>query len=174
MPIRSRTLAAATLIPGAIEACTQPSSIAIRRARKPDLQRILELLDQLTLDPAREPDRASDDAYASAFAAIEADPTQTLYVAELDGAVVGTATLYVVPNLTPGARPSAIAENVVVDARVRGRGVGAALMRAAIDEARAKGCFRLKLSSNNARVDAHRFYERLGFERSNVGFKLVL
>ena len=52
--------------------------------------------------------------------------------------------------------------------------MGAALVEAAIARARALGCYRVQLTSNAARPDAHRFYERLGFVPSHVGFKLPL
>jgi len=57
---------------------------------------------------------------------------------------------------------------------LRGTGVGGVLLEAAVDVARAAGCYRIQLTSNAARTDAHRFYERHGFTPSHVGFKRLL
>jgi GNAT superfamily N-acetyltransferase len=69
---------------------------------------------------------------------------------------------------------SAVVEGVVVDAAYRRKGVGAALMRAAADAAREAGCYKLALTSNVARSDAHRFYSRLGWKRTHYGYSLEL
>jgi GNAT superfamily N-acetyltransferase len=65
-------------------------------------------------------------------------------------------------------------ESVHVRADRRGRGIGRLLMVAAIDRARDLGCYRVQLTSNQARPEAHRFYEGLGFEASHIGFKRTL
>jgi GNAT superfamily N-acetyltransferase len=65
-------------------------------------------------------------------------------------------------------------ESVVVDAELRGRGVGETMMRWAMDEARRRGCTMLHLTSNKDRTDAHRFYERLGFAKSHEGLRITL
>lgn len=148
-------------------------SISIRRAAVLDLPRIVALLQQLSIDAARE-DVADPVAtpYREAFARIDADPAQHLLVAELEGRVVGTLVVVVIPNLSHRAKPWAVAENVVVDADVRGRGVGEALLREATAIARAAGCFKLSLTSNKARTEAHRFYGRLGFRATHEGFRI--
>jgi len=148
-------------------------SLAPRRATRADVPRVVALLQQLSLDgaPRETPGSA---AYHAAFAAIDADPRQTLYVVEQDGVVVGTMTYVLIPNLSHGGRPIAQLESVVVDAAARGGGIGAAMMRFAIEQARRDGAVRVQLTSNRARADAHRFYERLGFVASHTGFKLRL
>lgn len=65
-------------------------------------------------------------------------------------------------------------ESVHVHPDHRGGGVGGALIHDAVARARALGCYRVQLTSNTARPDAHRFYERLGFVPSHIGFKLPL
>jgi GNAT superfamily N-acetyltransferase len=57
---------------------------------------------------------------------------------------------------------------------LRSKGIGAAMMRFALGEARRLGVGLVELTSNKKRGDAHRFYERLGFERSHEGFKLAI
>lgn len=146
----------------------------IRRALASDVPRLVELLQQMSLDAERREGDPLDPAYLRAFAAIDADPRQQLWVVEEDGRVIATATLMFLPNLSHQGRAVAQLESVVVDQGARGRGVGEGLVRFCIDEARRAGCFRLQLTSNAARTDAHRFYERLGFVASHVGFKRSL
>ena len=151
----------------------RPVSITIRPAARADVPRVVALLQQMTIaGVARELPGA--DRYDEAYAAIAADPRQTLYVVEDDGVVVATATYVLIPNLSHVGRPVAQVESVVVDAAARGRGVGERLMRFLIERARADGAFRVQLTSNALREDAHRFYARLGFTASHLGFKLPL
>ena len=88
------------------------------------------------------------------------------------GRVVGTACLIVVPNLSHEGTPYALVENVVVDEGQRGAGYGELLMRHAIAEAQRAGCYKLVLTSNKQRADAHRFYQRLGFRVASEGFRI--
>ena len=87
---------------------------------------------------------------------------------------MGSFQLTYVPDMQPDGRDVAIVENVIVNAAVRGGGIGAAMMAWAVEEARRHGCSQVKLTSNNKRADAHRFYARLGFEATHTGFKLLL
>jgi ribosomal protein S18 acetylase RimI-like enzyme len=95
-------------------------------------------------------------------------------VAVLAGEIVGVLQLTVIPGLSRrGARRAQI-EAVRIDRRLRRRGLGEALIRHAIDRARSQGCRLVQLTSDKTRDDAHRFYRRLGFVDSHVGFKLAL
>ena len=154
----------------------RPPAVRIRDATEADLPRVVELLQQESLGQERreDPGPPLPDAYRRAFRDIASDPRQRLLVAEVDGSVVGTFAFIVIPNLSYRGRPVAQVENVVVDEPWRGRGVGEAMMRWAIEEATRAGCFRIQLTSNKAREDAHRFYRRLGFASSHEGFKLYL
>jgi GNAT superfamily N-acetyltransferase len=89
-----------------------------------------------------------------------------------EAGIVGSVTLLIVPNLTYTARPFAIIENVIVDTAARGAGVGEALISRAVEIAREAGCYRVCLTSNKRRSEAHKFYERLGFKASHDGFQL--
>jgi len=113
-----------------------------------------------------------DPGYIRAFAAIAADPNQMLAVAEEDGAVVGTLQLTFIPGLSYKGAWRGQIEAVRVAASRRGQGLGARMIRWALDECRARGCRLVQLSTNMSRTDAHRFYERLGFSRSHFGYKL--
>jgi GNAT superfamily N-acetyltransferase len=148
---------------------------SIRTAKLPDLPQIVTLLAQLSTDEPREDlGPPLPEAYGIALDTVLADPKQTLLVAESDGRLVGTACVIVVPNLSYRARPYAIVENVVVDAEARGQRWGEQLMLRAIELARESGCYKVSLTSNKSRLDSHRFYERLGFEASHVGFRYDL
>ena len=109
--------------------------------------------------------------YLDAFDDIAADPRSALYVARLGEGVVGTFQLIVLQHLSHRGGRVAQIESVHVASDVRRRGIGEAMMRHAIDEARRHGCHRVQLMSNKRRVDAHRFYTRLGFVASHEGFK---
>jgi GNAT superfamily N-acetyltransferase len=147
----------------------------IRDATVDDLPSLVELLQQLSIDTPREdlsPDVAQQ--YRATFAEIEADPRQRLLVLEADGGVVGSLVLIVIPNLSHQCKPYALVENVIVDEAMRGSGYGEHLMRFAIDEARRAGCYKLSLTSNKRRADAHRFYQRLGLAATSEGFRIDL
>jgi GNAT superfamily N-acetyltransferase len=142
----------------------------IRTATPADLPALLHLLAQLNETP-----QPLSDAHRKAFDDVAADPRQRLCVVEdASGALVATATLVVVPNIGHGGRPWAIVENVVVDEPARGRGIGEMLMAHIIEQARAAGCYKVALTSRKVRTGAHRFYERIGFERSSAGFRYTL
>lgn len=150
-------------------------AVRIDEATRADLPAIVSILARETMfgvrdsaDPADLPD------YERAFEAIAADPRATLYVARLDGRVVGTFQLVFFRALLRHGMLLAHAEAVQVDPEVRGRGVGRAMMDFAIAEARRRGAGSLQLASNKQRLDAHRFYERAGFEKRLDGFKIDL
>jgi GNAT superfamily N-acetyltransferase len=140
----------------------------IRLATEQDLPRLIELLAQLPLDPETPPPSVP----LRAFHEVAADPRQQLFVIEAGGSVVGTACLLIMPNLTHDGRPYAIVENVVVDETSRRGGYGAQLMRHIMEQARLAGCYKLALTSNEQRLDAHRFYERLGFRSTQRAFRI--
>jgi len=91
---------------------------------------------------------------------IVAAPSTILYVARSDDGIVGTLTLVVFRSLT-GAR--CWIEDVVVDEGARGRGVGEALVEAALDGARRASARTADLTSNPSREGANRLYQRCGF-----------
>ncbi len=98
----------------------------------------------------------------------------TLYLAEIGGVAVGTATLLVLPNLTYDCQPSAFVEAVVVDVTYRRRGIASALIRRMLADTAAAGCNKVQLLSHkrHAHDGAHRLYIALGFEAEAEGFRL--
>ena len=150
-------------------------SLSFRRATAADLPAIVTLLAEDMLGRTREAagDRL-DPRYLAAFEAIDADPRQLLVVAELDGSVVGTMQITYLPGIGRMGALRGQIESVHIAEHLRGSGHGAAMIHWAIDRCREKGCALVQLTSDNRRKDAHRFYERLGFEASHTGFKMTL
>lgn len=150
-------------------------ALRFRPASSADLPFIIELLAVDSVGaPMDDPTDAHNEAYEAALAAIAADPNQELIVAELDGAPVGTFQLSYIPGLMRRGMWRGQIENVHVSPAQRSKGLGAEMMRWAIERCRARGCGLVQLTSNKARTDAHRFYNRLGFTQSHEGFKLFL
>ncbi|GAA2355764.1 MULTISPECIES: GNAT family N-acetyltransferase [Streptomyces] len=149
------------------------SDLEIRPATADDIPAIVAMLADDPLGARREsPDDPAP--YRAAFERIARDPGQRLVVAVRDGRVIGTLQLTVVPGLSRRGATRSIIEGVRVHADERGSGLGTQLIQWAIDESRREGCVLVQLTSDATRTDAHRFYERLGFEASHVGFKLAL
>ncbi|WP_082403722.1 GNAT family N-acetyltransferase [Saccharothrix sp. NRRL B-16348] len=145
----------------------------IRRATVEDVPAIVALLADDDLGARREsPDDLAP--YLRAFEAIDAAGHEVLAVAEREGEVVGTLQLTVLRGLSRRGAARAQVEAVRVASALRGQGLGERLMRWAIDEARARGCVVVQFTSDKSRVEAHRFYRRLGFAQSHEGFKLTL
>lgn len=99
-------------------------------------------------------------------------PDYVAYFACMDGQIIGTLSLIVFPVLSGAMRSEAIAEAVVIRPAFRGRGLGRAMLRAAMALAGEKGAYKLALSSNLRRLDAHRFYEGMGFARHGYSFSI--
>ncbi|MEV0003000.1 GNAT family N-acetyltransferase [Micromonospora sp. NPDC050980] len=148
-----------------------PAELTIRAATPDDdVDQVFDLLWQLA--PAD--DRPTPEALVAAWRDLHAQPGRELLLAHLGARPVGTLDTLVVANLTHGARPFMLVENVVVDRAARRRGVAGALMRAAVDRARSAGCYKIQLLSRRSRVEAHRFYESVGFTPSAAGYRRYL
>lgn len=94
------------------------------------------------------------------------DASHFCFVAERDGAVVGTVLLHLCPDVMFEERPYALLENLVVDPAVRGGGVGRALLEHAERVCREHHCTKIMLLSGVQRAEAHGFFERLGYDGS--------
>lgn len=150
------------------------SKVTFRLARNSDLAEIVALLVDDPLGATREAHQGSLRPYEQAFAEIEGDPNNMVYVAEDGGAVIGCLQITFIANLSFAGGKRALIEAVRIADSHQGQGLGRALMIFAIDIAREKKCRIVQLTSNTQRGDAIRFYEQLGFQPSHVGFKLYL
>ncbi|MET8680390.1 GNAT family N-acetyltransferase [Streptomyces sp. NPDC004647] len=149
------------------------SDLEIRRAVRADIPAVVAMLADDPLGAQRE---SPEDLipYERALDRLAADPNQHLMVAVRDGRTVGTLQLTVIPGLSRRGSTRSVIEGVRVHADVRGSGLGTRLIEWAIEESRRQGCQLVQLTSDSARTGAHRFYERLGFTGSHIGFKLQL
>ncbi|GGQ11889.1 GNAT family N-acetyltransferase [Streptomyces roseolilacinus] len=149
------------------------NDLDIRRATAADVPAIVAMLADDPLGAQREsPDDLAP--YLAAFERVAADPNQHLVVAVRGGRVIGTLHLTVIPGLSRRGATRSLIEAVRVHADARGSGLGTWLIEWAIAESRRQGCVLVQLTSDASRTDAHRFYDRLGFTASHVGFKLAL
>jgi ribosomal protein S18 acetylase RimI-like enzyme len=152
---------------------TAASGITIRPARREDVPAIVHMLADDALGAARE--RIEDPlpaSYFRAFETVERDPNIQLVVAEQGRAVVGCLQLCILPGISSQGAPRGLIEDVRVASDRRGRRIGEQLVQWAVAQARGRGCTLVELLTNNSRVDAQRFYERLGFARSHVGMTI--
>jgi ribosomal protein S18 acetylase RimI-like enzyme len=153
---------------------TAASQIAIRRARESDIRFIVAMLAADPLGNARE--RLQDpppECYFEAFDRLDRDPNIQLVVAQDgEGALVGCLQLCILAGLSSQGASRGLIEDVRVAAHCRSRGIGEQMVRWALADARAKGCKLVELLTHHTRLDAQRFYERLGFVRSHVGMTI--
>src|SRR5437588_724749 len=150
------------------------SSITIRRARRDDVGIIVRMLADDPLGSARE--RLEDPlppSYFRAFEALEnASHIQLVVAQDDDGAVIGCLQLCILPGLSSQGASRGLLEDVRVAAHCRSRGIGESLVQWAVAEARGRGCKLVELLTHHTRVDAQRFYKRLGFQPSHIGMTL--
>jgi GNAT superfamily N-acetyltransferase len=145
--------------------------INIREAAKEDLDGILKLYKQ--------PDMDGDMVLTIEKAQVIFDriyiyPNYKIYVVEDNGEIVGTFAIAIMDNLGHMGLPSALIEDVVVKASLQGRGIGKQMMVFAMDYCKKQGCYKVALSSNLKRENAHRFYESLGYKKHGFSFLLEL
>ncbi|MFI6945189.1 GNAT family N-acetyltransferase [Streptomyces sp. NPDC050422] len=149
------------------------SDLEIRPAAIGDLSEIVAMLADDPLGARREsPDDLAP--YLAAFRRLADDPHQHVMVAVRADRIVGTLQLTVIPGLSRRGSTRSVIEGVRVHGDERGSGLGTQLIQWAVDESRRQDCQLVQLTSDATRTDAHRFYERLGFVASHVGFKLSL
>jgi N-acetylglutamate synthase-like GNAT family acetyltransferase len=150
------------------------SAVAIRRARHADVGVIVAMLADDPLGSGRE--RLEDPlppCYFRAFEMLDRDPNIQLVVAEEEnGTVIGCLQLCILPGLSSQGASRALIEDVRVASHCRSRGIGEQLVQWAVAQARAKECKLVELLTHQTRVDAQRFYARLGFAASHVGMTL--
>ena len=152
-----------------------PQGVLFRPATRADLPAIVRMLADDDLGSQRE--QVKDplpDSYYLAFEQINNDPSHELIVAELDGDVIGTLHLMFLPSVSFQGGLRAQVESVRVDKQLQSRGIGSEMMKWAMERARQRGAHVVQLTTHKSRVDAHRFYERLGFKGTHLGMKLSL
>jgi ribosomal protein S18 acetylase RimI-like enzyme len=152
---------------------TDISAVTIRRARLEDVGVIVAMLADDPLGSGRERiEQPLPPSYFKAFEVIDNDPNIQLVVAEQDGAVIGCLQLCILAGLSSQGASRALVEDVRVASHCRSRGIGEQMLQWAVAEARARRCKLVELLTHNSRVNAQRFYKRLGFQPSHVGMTL--
>ncbi|TKW67135.1 MAG: GNAT family N-acetyltransferase [Paracoccus denitrificans] len=146
--------------------------IRFRLAERADVPAVVSLLCDDVLGQTRE--SADLSLYYAAFDAMQDEGGNQLIVGVDDERVVATYQLTLISGLSLSAARRAQIEAVRVDASLRGQGAGAALIADAEARARAHGASLMQLTTNSARKDAHRFYARMGYVDSHIGFKKQL
>jgi GNAT superfamily N-acetyltransferase len=154
------------------------TGITIRPAARTDLERVASLIlmgaASQTMTPQEIAAEVCHPSYAQAFAELEASLCSTVFVAEREGAVIGTYQVTLTPGLAARGRKRAKVESVHVAPQCRGQGIGAIMMDHAVAFAKQQGAGLVELTSHNSRTDAHRFYSRIGFDQSHRGFKKAI
>jgi GNAT superfamily N-acetyltransferase len=149
--------------------------ILFRLATRADLPSIVRMLADDDLGSQRERyENPLPETYYSAFEQIDKDPNHELIVAERNGEAVGTLHLMFLPSISFQGGLRAQVESVRVDQRFQSQGIGGEMMKWAMERARQRGAHVVQLTTHKTRLDAHRFYERLGFKGSHLGMKLSL
>jgi GNAT superfamily N-acetyltransferase len=143
--------------------------VTIREAADADLADVLRLYRDAEVDGGRA--FTLDEARAK-FAELRRYPSYRIFVAVRDGVAAGTYALILLDNLNKRGTPVGVIEDVAVLPEFQGQGIGRAMMLHAREECRRAGCYKMMLSSNVAREDAHRFYDSLGFERHGYSFRM--
>jgi GNAT superfamily N-acetyltransferase len=150
-------------------------SLIFRRATEADVPAIIAMLADDKLGASREAlDAESLPRYLNAFREIDADANQFLLVATDGTEIVGTLQLTFIAGLSRGGLKRGLIEAVRVASDRRGEKIGEAMIAWVIDKCRRESCGIVQLTTDKSRTDAHRFYDRLGFEASHVGYKMML
>jgi GNAT superfamily N-acetyltransferase len=142
------------------------SHFIVRFAAPADLPAMLALYAHLNPDDQK----AQETKAETAWDALLSSSLVKVFVAEMDGAIVSSCTIVIVPNVTRGVRPYALIENVVTHGDYRGRGLGHAVLAAALDAAWERDCYKVMLATGSPRPETFRFYEGAGFVRGGKTF----
>ena len=143
------------------------TDIVIREATPNDIPQILEIYSSAGVGEVH----FSAEEATVHYGRLKQYPSFHLYIAFIDQNAAGTYELLIMDNMAKRGRRSGIVEDVAVDPRYQGRGVGRAMLRHAREQCRDANCYKLLLSSNLKREGAHRFYESIGFERHGYSFQ---
>lgn len=144
------------------------ASVSVRAARADELPQLLSLFAHLHTNDIALP---APEIVEATWRQILAQPGMRILVAEASGQLVATVTLSIIPNLTRGARPYALIENVVTDRAWRGQGVGTRLLQSAQEMAWQAGCYKAMLMTGSKKQATLDFYRRAGFvDGDKTGF----
>ena len=138
-----------------------PEPQEIREIRAAELSKLLGLYRHLH---PTDPELPVTNDIQALWQRICADPNLHYLVAEVGGTFASTCTFAIIPNLTRGARPYGLIENVVTHPEFRRRGIATALLRFALQLAWAQDCYKVMLLTGRKDEGTLRFYEKAGFQ----------
>lgn len=145
----------------------------VDRAARSDVPALITLLADDEIGRDREV--ADLESYEAAYDAVSRDPSHLLAaVRDERDRVVATMQLSIIPGMSRGGATRMQVEAVRVTPVERGAGLGSAMLEWAHDYGRARGATLAQLTTDTARTEAHRFYERLGYVAGHLGFKRPL
>ena len=136
--------------------------LEVREVMRSELPELLRLYD--ALHPADKA-RPEDSALASLWESLLASDHHLYFGVFLDGSMLATCNLAIIPNLTRGCRPYGVIENVVTLEAYRRRGLGRAVLRHALEVAWKRDCYKVMLLTSRLNEETFRFYESVGFDR---------
>lgn len=145
--------------------------VHIREAQEDDLEAVMSLYAQPALDDGQV---LPHEQAVDLFNRIKRYPDYKLYVAQSGITVIGTFALLIMDNLGHSGAPSGIIEDVAVHPKWQRKGVGRQMMQFAVGICRDRSCYKVSLSSNLKREEAHIFYEAVGFKRHGYSFLVDL
>jgi GNAT superfamily N-acetyltransferase len=146
-------------------------TVIIREAEEQDLQPVVALYAQPDMDAGQV---ISLEKAQEILKRTKTYPFFKIYVAVLNEEIIGTLELVIMDNLAHHGIPSGIIEDVVVAEQHQRKGIGKAMMIHALKTCKEIGCYKVALSSNLKRGDAHQFYESLGFQKHGYSFYIEL
>jgi GNAT superfamily N-acetyltransferase len=150
-------------------------NLIFRRATEADVPAIIRLLADDMLGSSRETTGVESlRQYLDAFRVVDADANQFLLVVDDGSGIVGTLQLTFIAGLARGGLKRGLVEAVRVASDRRGEKIGEAMFAWVLEKCRRESCGIVQLTTDKSRTDAHRFYDRLGFEPSHVGYKMML
>jgi GNAT superfamily N-acetyltransferase len=151
------------------------ADLIFRRATAADVPAIVAMLADDMLGASRETTGPESlPQYLSAFHEIDADANQFLLVVEAGARIAGTLQLTFIAGLSRGGQKRGLIEAVRVASERRGEKIGEAMIAWALEKCRSESCGIVQLTTDKSRTEAHRFYDRLGFKPSHIGYKMEL
>jgi len=147
-------------------------NLTYRKATKDDVEKIVELLLEDELGQTRE-NKADMQRYIKAFEQINIDLRQFLMLVIMSDEIVGTCHLTLLPSMTFKGQTRMQIEAVRVAEKYRGHKIGEWMINEAIHYGKSNGATMIQLMTNKTRVQAKKFYEKLGFEATHEGMKLL-
>ncbi|WP_211471311.1 GNAT family N-acetyltransferase [Collimonas humicola] len=141
--------------------------LTVRQATPDDAETLVALLADMDEEPARDTTLDTDGA-RQIMGRMAAFPYFRAYLVFAGDVAVGTFSILVFCSLTHEGTRQAVLDAVVVSRACRGQGIGSAMLDHAVRIAGEAGCYKIALSSNLKRMDAHRFYENFGFKQHGI------